>query len=420
MNCTPFFFRQIQKTFLAIVFLFTSQLVSAQYCTGDNRFTEQEYFTDAQLDSMKFVVYRTATNWNNVDEDLQFNVYFPKNSIDPLPMRPFILLIHGGGFTSGSKIDLNDDCIEFAKRGFVAATIDYRLGHTGMCDSTYDNAVYRALQDANAAFEYVADNAALLKIDTSWMFVGGGSAGAGTSLALVYLSQDEWNSYHPYIQPLLGDLKSPGFDYSIKAIFNNWGGALSTSVEVDEMVPMIAFHGDADPTVDIDSSASCSSLPGSIEYGSATLHTLLTNAGVCSELNIKPGGGHGIYIMPSAFRVGRAVCFFKSVFCDNCTTFITTDSIPASCSGELGITAPVDNGQVVSYPNPTNDMLYLNVGQGDLSEIAVFTLTGQKIPAAVVVNGETIQIDFSAVGPGVYLLEFMHKGERQQLRVVKQ
>lgn len=420
MNFTRFFNCSIRNTVLLTAYFFLSNIVTAQYCTNDNRFTEEEYFSDSELDSAKFVVYATVTNWNNETEDLQFNVFFPKNATDPLPMRPFVLLIHGGGFTSGSKIDLNDECRAFAKRGFVAATIDYRLGHTGYCDSTYDNAVYRALQDANAAFEYVVNNSGLLKIDTSWMFVGGGSAGAGTSLGLVYLSQSEWNAQHPYIQPLLGNLKSPGFDYSIKGIFNNWGATLSTAIEEDEMIPTISFHGDADSVANIDSSASCSSIPGGIEYGSRTIHTLLTEAGICSELNIKIGGGHGVYIDPSSFRVSRAVCFFKSIFCDNCSSFSTTDSIPAVCSQETGITFLSEKNSVKAFPNPTSGWLMIPLSNTIPSSVSVYTIMGNKAEAGVRLTETAVEIDLSERMPGIYVVELVINGERQQIRIVKQ
>lgn len=50
--------------------------------------------------------------------------------MDTLTNRPFILLIHGGGFVGGDKSSWEDECKEFAKRGYVTASINYRLGFT--------------------------------------------------------------------------------------------------------------------------------------------------------------------------------------------------------------------------------------------------------------------------------------------------
>jgi acetyl esterase/lipase len=41
--------------------------------------------------------------------------------------RPTVLLIHGGGWSTGDRTQFSDTCTSLAARGFVAATIDYRL-----------------------------------------------------------------------------------------------------------------------------------------------------------------------------------------------------------------------------------------------------------------------------------------------------
>ena len=43
--------------------------------------------------------------------------------------RPLILFIHGGSFYGGDKssVDCQDFCKEFAKKGYVTASVNYRL-----------------------------------------------------------------------------------------------------------------------------------------------------------------------------------------------------------------------------------------------------------------------------------------------------
>ncbi len=55
---------------------------------------------------------------------LQLNLARPKGVSGPLPA---VLCIHGGGFRAGSREGYNKLCLTLAQRGFVAATISYRL-----------------------------------------------------------------------------------------------------------------------------------------------------------------------------------------------------------------------------------------------------------------------------------------------------
>ena len=102
--------------------------VNVQLCTNDNRFTEVEYFSESEIDTQLDVVYATEViDWQGNSQDLAMDVYYPSLSIDQLEKRPFVLLIHGGAFQFGSKESIRNQCEEFAKRGYVAATMQYRL-----------------------------------------------------------------------------------------------------------------------------------------------------------------------------------------------------------------------------------------------------------------------------------------------------
>jgi acetyl esterase len=58
----------------------------------------------------------------------------------PLVERPAVLMIHGGSWTKGDKSYFINDCKALAKRGFFAATMNYRLvpgtRHPGQVDDT--------------------------------------------------------------------------------------------------------------------------------------------------------------------------------------------------------------------------------------------------------------------------------------------
>lgn len=351
-------------TFL-VLFIFSICSFNAQYCTNDNRFTNNPVFSDAEIVSNYSVQFGSAVDWQGNSQNLELDVHFPDLAIDTAVKRPFILMIHGGGLLIGDKANFTNVCKELAKRGFVTASINYRLGYDCSLDSlSKDKAAYRAQQDARAAMRFAVQNASLLRIDTSWMFVGGGSAGSVTALSLVYMNQAEWDAGSPTVSSLLGGLDNSGNSltntYSIKGVFNNWGAVLEQNLQVSEMVPMVSFHGDADETVAIDSAYGGGCAQDILSNGSRVLHTRLIQNGICSDLSVRPGGGHGVYedSLGTLFRVGRVACFFKSLFCSNCQNAYQIDSVPASC----GLDAEIDiqsSSSYSVYPNPFSEKIHI-------------------------------------------------------------
>lgn len=416
---------QLLMKFLALqlsLLLFVVNTTTAQYCTNDSRFSEVPYFSANQIDSAMNITYGNALDWQGNAQDLVFNIYYPKLSADPLPLRPFILIVHGGGFVAGSRNDWNDECNEFAKRGFIAATIDYRLGFNCNADiNSKEKAIYRAQQDANAALRYAVQNAATLRMDTSWMFIGGGSAGAATSLGLVYVSQAEWNNMNPNISNQLGNLNNSGnaltTTYTLKGVFNNWGGMLRDNIQPEEMLPMVSFHGELDPTVSIDSALGGGCVENLPSYGSRSIHNELIANGVCSDLSVDPTGDHGVYDtnwQGTIFRVSRAACFFKSVFCNTCTNYYSTvQTMPNCTTTGLNATSPQLSNYSV-YPNPFHDVITLNHSIGNESFKLINTL-GQ-----VLYSGKDItHQDFSTLNPDIYLLLISTPEQTTVMKLVK-
>lgn len=407
---------------ILIVPLFVFSL-NAQYCTNDNRFTNAPFFSDGEVSSQLDVTFGNAVDWQGNNVALKLDAYYPTLSVDTLPLRPLILLVHGGGLIGGDKINYTRVCKEFAKRGFVAVTINYRLGLNCNLDTiSEEKAKYRAQQDISAAFRFVAQNASLLRVDTSWMFIGGGSAGSVAALGLIYVSQSEWNNYTPSLQSLLGDINSSGNNltnsYSIKGVYNDWGGMLKTSLQPSEMLPMVSFHGDADNTVAIDSAEGGGCINVETAYGSRSLHNLLVENGVCSDLSVKVGGGHGVFqdsLIGVPFRVGRAACFFKSLFCNNCQSFYQLDSVAANCSQINNISEILEKNKIKIYPNPFIDKIKVLNFQGN----EVFKLSNQL--GQIIYEGQSIEgEDFSELPEGIYFLKIEQKDQMQYLKLIKE
>ena len=100
------------------------------------------------------------------DQSLQLDLYSPAEIESPVPG---VIVVHGGGWHSGTRQKFARIAEELAHRGFVAATISYRLA---------DQAPFpAAIQDCNAATRWMRANATRLMLDPKRIAAIGGSAG---------------------------------------------------------------------------------------------------------------------------------------------------------------------------------------------------------------------------------------------------
>lgn len=123
--------------------------------------------TDAAPPVSESVVWKEGIEYTNPDDQhLQLNLASPKTGDGPFPA---VVCIHGGGFRAGKREGYDGLCVKLAERGYVAATISYRLAPKYQFPA--------AVHDTKAAIRWLRANAAALKIDPSKIGVTGGSAG---------------------------------------------------------------------------------------------------------------------------------------------------------------------------------------------------------------------------------------------------
>ena len=121
----------ILLTFLFWKVIFPNNLLGQNYCNSD-RFIDNNFFHHNKISIDTNITYGVAIDWLGFPDTQKFHIVYPKQTVDSLKYRPFVLLIHGGGFHTeddfSNKNQWNKLCIMLAQRGFVAATIDYRVG----------------------------------------------------------------------------------------------------------------------------------------------------------------------------------------------------------------------------------------------------------------------------------------------------
>jgi len=141
-------------------------------------------------------IYSTLENGRN----LYLDVFYPNNQ--PTKKRPAILMIHGGGWTSGVKENVIPMAQRLALEGYVTVAVEYRLS---------GEAPYPAgVQDLKNAVRWMRAHAADYHIDTDKIAAYGCSAGAhlaallGTTNGLnLYDNDSSDTAYSAAVQAVL-------------------------------------------------------------------------------------------------------------------------------------------------------------------------------------------------------------------------
>lgn len=225
------------KLLKLISFLFFTVLGYSLVSSAQLPFTQPIY--NFQKDSA--VNFGSTVNYCGFPFALKMNVYKPMGGIQRAK-RPLVIFVHGGAFVSDADFnepEMNGMAIEFAKRGYVSASLDYREGlhlkayGTGFpgtinlwnfpgavvnwnaearlfaADSAETiRAIYRAQQDVKAAIRYFKSRAAIDSIDVCAIFLAGHSAGAIAVLQTAFTDRLEEK---PSLTESLSTLPNPNW-----------------------------------------------------------------------------------------------------------------------------------------------------------------------------------------------------------------
>src|SRR6476660_900073 len=122
----------------------------------------------------------------------------PEKAAKPAPC---IVVIHGGGWRGGNFKVHVPQILDFAKRGYVSATVQYRLVPTARFPSQ--------IEDVKCAVRYLRANADKYNIDKNRIGAIGFSAGAHLSMLLGTMDKKDG---------LEGDGGSPSESSKVQAV----------------------------------------------------------------------------------------------------------------------------------------------------------------------------------------------------------
>ncbi len=247
-------------------------------------------------------VEENVTYGKGGDTDLTLDIARPDGN-GPFPALVFI---HGGGWYQGSRQGYRGQIVEAAKRGYVAATISYRLMKFDEAKKETTTAAPQfpaQIHDAKAAIRWLRANAKMYHVDPNRIGVTGGSAGGHLSL-LVGLTDAKSN--------LEGDGGNPEQSSRVQAVVNVFGPTEMAACHSNSVVPWIFrlfLGGTPDETAETYKVASPITYVSSDDPPVLTLHgdrdalvpiaqaTMLDEkmkaAGASHTLMIFEGQGHG-------------------------------------------------------------------------------------------------------------------------------
>ena len=150
--------------------------------------------------------------------------------------------------------------------------------------------------------------------------------------------------------------------------------------------------------------------------GSRAIHNYLLDENQCSDLTVKPGGGHGVYTNANGtiFRASRTSCFFKSLFCNSCTDYYATSKVTNECSKTTSSNKNITTNQWGISPNPFNNYIQISNLNGN-EKMTLYNTNGKVIYNRSQITKE----NFINLLPGIYILVLENNIKNEHFKIIK-
>jgi len=358
------------------------------------------------------VAYGSAVTYQGATQTLLMDIYQPTG--DGLARRPVIIFAHQGGFLAGSRTDayMVAVCTQFARLGYVTASIEYRLGFpiTGFPPPAADTvgvaqAAIRGMQDLRAAVRFFRRDAATAnayRVQPSYIAVGGSSAGAFAALEVGYL--DKAAEVPAYVGlAALGGIEgqsgNPGYSSLPLAVLNLSGATENPALIEPGNAPLCSVHGTADATVPYLQGRIGAGLPPKYVYGSGRLHPRAAALGIRNTLRTLRGAGH----IPFERSAAYADTTFRTIRDFLRPVLALPGTALATASPRASAAAP----PAEAYPNPAADVVHLLLPEALPlpAEARLLDATGRTV-RTFVPTGKDLDVRRGSLPAGLYYLKF--------------
>lgn len=260
---------------------------------AQTRYLDEVFSSVSVTSDVVYANNMTVITGTPVNSNLLMDIYEPAG--DSCTSRPVIIYMHAGTFLPiiynrgciGTKTDSSvvEMCTQFAKRGYVAVSMDYRLGwaadaigvNPDLVTGTIFQAAYRTIQDVKACVRYFRANAATYNVDSGKIALGG--VGVSGVVVMNYIALKDtmqlwltklissttigpFTAGMPYIDiHTLGDFdgyggipqlnnpnNSPGHTSDVQMVFSIYGNLADSTWLYPSMPPVVALHPMTPPT----------------------------------------------------------------------------------------------------------------------------------------------------------------------------
>ena len=232
----------------------------------------------AGLQATRQVVYKTAAG-----RELHLHILEPQGH-KVTDRRACYVVIHGGGWTSGSPLRMYPFADHYAKLGLLGISVEYRL--VGKSAGTTP---FECAKDGRSAIRYIRAHASELGIDPQKIIVSGGSAGGHVAAATAFFEGVDDAGDNLTVSPVPNALVLlfPVIDTSSEGYGNAKCGPKWQEISPLHRVsgkapPTIVFHGTGDTVTPF--------------KGAKAFCDAMAAAGNRCELVVNEGGVHG-YLM---------------------------------------------------------------------------------------------------------------------------
>ena len=401
---------KLHMRFLCFLFLCMTLRIDTAEAQCTSRYLDTIY---SSVDSFQNIVYTTSAGGVSGDT-LLMDIYQPHG--DTACLRHLAIWVHGGAFVSGTKNDgdISFLCNHFAQRGYVCATINYRLASSivALYDSVqiFKYAIYAA-SDLKAAIRYFYKDASITNhwnIDTTSIFIGGSSAGGIAADFVATL--DSLDQLAAVFQPvdtsnggLNGNSGNAGYSANVIGVASLAGAVNTTAWIKPGDPPTVMCQGTADGTIPYECGQALAQytfglIPTIIDFcGSGAMAPAFDSAGVMNSLLPFPGSGHVPWDTNAVImsRTDSAVAaFFYQVKCTQ---------LAGRCTEPAGIENVIPSAKVNIYPNPATDHIYISVqDQNELASASLYDYTGREVSYITLFGEKCFAICQRAISGSLY------------------